>query len=471
MTMKRIMQQTALLIALLILLVGVASCSRKSSTGKPSNVDYYTCTMHPSVHSEDPGKCPICSMDLVPVMKKSTEAKPSPSEQGAHKIKYYKSTMMAGEVSGKPAKDSMGMDMVPVFEDEKPGAVNQPSEFVVPVERQQQIGVRYAKVERKPLFHTIRAVGLIVPNKGRNWQFVSRVDGYVQKLQVTAPGELVEKNAPLLSIYSPDLLTSEREFVELLRMRDQAKSKDARETPQRLIESARRRLQLWNVTEEQIAELEKTRKASDTLTLLSPFRGVVQSVPVEQGKNVKVGDILVEVADLSVVWVWAEFYENELPMLQVGQKIDVTTKSYPGEKFEGTISLINPFLEEAKRTAKVRIDIANPDFRLRPGMYVNAELAMDMGQALTIPVSAVMPTGTRNVVFVDKGEGKLEPRIVELGTKYGDIYEVKSGLTENERVVASANFLIDAESKVQGALKAFEEQPSPQEDASTGTKP
>src|SRR5438128_5968809 len=146
-----------------------------------------------------------------------------------------------------------------------------PSEFVVPVERQQQIGVRYAKVERKPLRHTIRAVGLIVPDKTRNWQFVSRVDGYIQKLDVTAPGELVDKNAPLLSIYSPDLLTSEREFVELLRMRDQAKTKDARETPQRLIESAKRRLQLWNVTEGQVTELEKTRKASDTLTLFSPF--------------------------------------------------------------------------------------------------------------------------------------------------------------------------------------------------------
>ena len=487
--MKQFMQKTVPLIAFVILVVGATSCPRKNSAGKPDNVDYYTCTMHPSVREKEPGKCPICSMDLVPVMKKSggetpaqvssageqqregAEAKPSPSERGEPKIKYYKSTMMPGEVSGKPAKDSMGMDMVPVFEDEKPGAANQPSEFLVPVERQQQIGVRYAKVERKPLFHTIRAVGLIVPDKGRNWQFVSRVDGYVQKLQVTAPGELVDKNAPLLSIYSPDLLTSEREFVELLRMRDQARSKDARETPQRLIESARRRLQLWNVTEGQIAELEKTRKASDTLTLLSPFRGVVQSVPVEQGKNVKVGDMLVEVADLSVVWVWAEFYENELPMLQVGQKIDVTTKSYPGEKFEDTISLINPFLEEAKRTAKVRIDIANPDFRLRPGMYVNAELAMDMGQALTMPVSAVMPTGTRNVVFVDKGEGKLEPRIVELGTKYGDIYEVKSGLKENERVVASANFLIDAESKVQGASKGFEDAQTPQEGVSPGTKP
>src|SRR5256886_5908204 len=230
----------------------------------------------------------------------------------------------------------------------------QTSEFVVPVERQQQIGVRYANVERKPLRHAIRAVGLIVPDKTRNWQFVSRVDGYVQKLDVTAPGELVEKDAALLSIYSPDLFSSEREFVELLRMRDQAKSKEARETPQRLIESAKRRLQLWNVTEQQIAELEKTRKASDTLTLLSPFRGVVQSVPVEQGESVKTGDLLVELADLTVVCFWAAFYENELSMLKVGQKFTITAKSYPGEKFEGTLSVINPFLDEMKRTSKVR---------------------------------------------------------------------------------------------------------------------
>jgi membrane fusion protein, copper/silver efflux system len=447
--MELSMRRTALLLTLIALLVGAASCSKKSATGKSSNVDYWTCTMHPSVREKEPGRCPICGMDLVPVIKASV----TPASSGKQPPQHDHAAMLAGRPSGGTASAPPS------------------DEFVVPVERQQQIGVRYAKVERKPLSHTIRAVGLIVPDKTRNWQFVSRVDGYVQKLDVTAPGELVDKNAPLLSIYSPDLLTSEREFVELLRMRDQAKSKDARETPQRLIESARRRLQLWNVTEEQIAELEKTRKASDTLTLLSPFRGVVQSVPLEQGKNVKVGDMLVEVADLSVVWVWAEFYENELSMLQVGQKIDITTKSYPGEKFEGTISVINPFLDETKRTAKVRIDVANADFKLRPGMYVNADLSMDMGESLTIPVSAVMPTGTRNVVFVDKGEGKLEPRIVELGSKYGDIYEVKSGAQENERVVASANFLIDAESKVQGALKGFDEYQKAQEDVSPGAKP
>jgi membrane fusion protein, copper/silver efflux system len=439
---RRFFNKIIPLIAVLTLL-GMASCSKGPTAKENSNIDYWTCTMHPSVHSKTPGKCPICSMDLVPVLKKG-----------------------GGEMKGMAGMPGMsGMK-----EGEMKGG-EKPSEFVVPVERQQQIGVTYAKVERKPLRHTIRAVGLIVPDKTRNWQFVSRVDGYVQKLHVATPGELVEKDGPLLSIYSPDLLTSEREFVELLRMRYDAKTREARETPQRLIESAKRRLQLWNVTEQQIAELEKTRKVSDTLTLLSPFRGVVQSVPVEQGKSVKVGDMLVEVTDLSVVWVWAEFYESELSMLSGGQKLAVTTKSYPGEKFGGTISVINPFLDEVKRTAKVRIDIPNPDFKLRPGMYVNAELEMDMGEALTVPVSAVMPTGTRNLVFVDKGEGKLEPRVVQVGYKYGDIYEVQSGLEDNERVIASANFLISAESKVQGALKEFEEGHRSQETTPPEGKP
>jgi membrane fusion protein, copper/silver efflux system len=449
MTVKLILLKTALLTALIALLFGATSCSKKSATEKPANVDYYTCTMHPSVHANEPGKCPICEMDLVPVMKKSADQAQlqASSPQGGGDMKDMAEMqgmagMHGGHAHGMPPRNA------------PQGA--QTHEFIVPVERQQQIGVTYAKVERKPLAHTIRAVGMIVPDKAGNWQFVSRVDGYVQKLAVTAPGELVEKDAPLLSIYSPDLFSSEREFVELLRMRDQARSKDARETPQRLIQAAKRRLQLWNVTDEQIAELEKTRKPSDTLTLLSPFRGVVQSVPVEQGKNVKVGDMLVEVADLSTVWVWAEFYENELSMLQAGQEFSITTASYPGEKFKGTLSVIDPFLDPAKRTARVRIVIPNPDFKLRPGMYVNAELGMQMGEGLTVPVSAVMPTGSRNIVFVDKGGGKLEPRVVQLGTKYGDSYQVQSGLQENERVVVSANFLIDAESKVQGALNDFE---------------
>jgi RND family efflux transporter MFP subunit len=452
------MKSKALKVFAIVLLCVGAACSKPKFT-KPPDVDYYTCTMHPSVRAEQPGKCPICGMDLVPVMKKgvgeTTGSSATQAVNGARKIKYYKSTMMPGEVSAKPAKDSMGIEMVPVYEDEKSGGAGRPSEFVVPVERQQQIGVTYATVKRGPLHHTIRAVGTVEPDLQRHWAFVARVDGYVQELFVSSPGQVVEKDSPLMSIYSPDVLTTERELVMLLRMRDEAKTKESRATPDRLLTAAESRLRQWNITDEQIADLERKRKPSESLTLRSPFRGVVQDVPAHQGVNVKIGDHLIDIADLSVVWIWAEFYESELSMLQTGQEVTATTSAFPNEQFQGRVSVINPFLEQAKRTTKVRIDIANSDFKLRPGMYADVELGMDMGEGLVVPASAVMPTGSREIAFVDKGGGKLEPRIVELGEQIGDHYEVKSGLAEGERVVASANFLIDAESKVQGALKDF----------------
>ncbi len=450
-----------LTIAAMLGLAGLTACQKQGAGGADPNVDYYTCTMHPSVKSHDAkAKCPICSMDLVPVFKKGA-GNPTPLQAGGRKIKHYKSTMMPGEISPKPAKDSMGMDMVPVYEEQPAGAGNQLSEFSVPVERQQQIGVTYAAAERKSLHHVIRTVGMVVADRKRHWEFVARVEGYVQKLYVTSPGEPIEEGQPLLTIYSPELATAERELVNLLAARDRAATPEARASTERLIEAGRRRLEQWNITAKQIAELEKSRKPSEFLTLESPFKGVVEDVPAEQGQKVMIGDHLVAVADLSVVWVWAEFYENEISMLAKGQKVRITTNAYPGEKFDAELSLIDPFLAETTRTAKVRVDIPNPGFKLRPGMYVNIELAMDMGEGLTIPVSAVMPTGSRSLVFVDKGGGKLEPRFVQLGKKYGDIYEMLDGLKAGERVVASANFLIDAESKVQGAVKSFEPKETP----------
>ncbi|PYL01928.1 MAG: efflux RND transporter periplasmic adaptor subunit [Verrucomicrobia bacterium] len=424
---------TVRLFVLAVLFVSSA-CSKPSQSRKPPDVDYYTCTMHPSVHAEAPGKCPICGMELVPVMKKSTSPSAFESSSGGGM------QGMAGMPGMQSGKQTSGV----------------PShEFVVPVERQQQIGVTYATVTRAPLHHTIRAVGTVEPDLQHHWAFVARVDGYVQELFVPSAGQIVEKDAPLLSIYSPDLLTTSRELVMLLGMRDEAKAREARVTPERLIASAESRLRQWNVTDEQIAELERTRQPTEASTLRSPFRGVVQEVAARQGVNVKVGDRLIDIADLSVVWIWAEFYESELSMLQTGQRVTVTSSAFPNDRFEGRVALINPFVDQAKRTAKVRIDIPNPDFKLRPGIYTDVELGMDMGEGLTVPASAVMPTGSREIAFVDKGGGKLEPRIIKLGEQIGDHYEVKSGLAEGERVVTSANFLIDAESKVQGALKDF----------------
>jgi membrane fusion protein, copper/silver efflux system len=389
-----------------------AACS-KTAPPKPANVDHYTCTMHPSVRAEAPGKCPICGMDLVPVMKAQTSPGPNENKSSSNR------------------------------------------EFVVPVERQQQIGVTYATVSRKPLRKEIRALGTVEADLQKHWAFVARVDGYVQQLFVPSAGEVVEKDQPLLSIYSPDLLTTERELVMLLRMRDEARTAQARETPERLISATESRLRQWSITPEQIGALEKNRTPTDIITLHTPFRGVVQDLPAHQGVAVKMGDHLVDVADLSTVWVWAEFYESELGTLKKGQTVSVATKSFPEESFDGSVAIVNPFVDETKRTSRARIDVSNPDFKLRPGMYANVTLGVAAGDQLAIPVSAIMPTGARNLAFVDKGNGKIEPRDVKLAGQFGDFYAILSGVAEGERVIASANFLIDAEAKVQGALADF----------------
>jgi Cu(I)/Ag(I) efflux system membrane fusion protein len=395
-----------------------ASCKNRGSEAKPANVDYYTCTMHPSVKRQRPtDKCPICSMDLVPVMK------PGPGPQ---------TTTTSNE--------------------------DKPREFSVPVERQQQFGVTYTAIEKRPFQRSIRAVGVATYDRQRHWDFVPRIEGYVKTLFVASPGDLVEKDAPILTLYSPELLITQNEFVDALKVRDEAKAKDnqaLRQSTENLIQSARQRLSLWSISEREIAELEKTREPHEHLTLYSPFKGVVQNIGVDQGGKVTVGEHLVEIADLSVVWVWAQFYQDELPLLKRGLPVSITTPSYPGESIAGKIAVIDPFINDATRTGQVRIDVENPGFKLRPEMYVDVELAVDMGEGVAVPVPAVLPTGKHNIVFVDKGKGKLEPRFIELGRKCGDFYQVKSGLKETERVVTSANFLIDAEAKVQGALKSW----------------
>ncbi len=421
-------------LAIALLFAMTPACSKhETAGGKESNIDHWTCTMHPSVHAKDPGKCPICGMTLVPVMKRSAAPSTSPAAQGG--------------MQGMPGMSGNGKEMAP----EKPG------EFRVPMERQQQIGVTYATVESKPLNHTIRAAGKVAPDTQRLWRVVARAGGYVQELGVSAPGEIVKKGQVLMTLYSPELLTTQRELIDLLRMRESAPKgpHSARADAQSLIESAERRLRLWNITDEQVAEIEKSRKAEEALPIISKMDGVVQTLPVTQGMTIAPGNTLVDVADLSVVWVWGEFYQEELPMLQIGQEVTVTSASYPGEEFKGKLSLVDPFINDVKRTGRVRLDIQNPELKLKPDMYVDVLLQMEMGQSLVVPVSAIMPTGKRNIAFVDKGEGKLEPRFLELGGKFGDVYAVKSGLKEGERVVASANFLIDAESKIQGALKSW----------------
>lgn len=430
-----------LLLAAGLLFVFTACSPRQHDQPAGGDVEYYTCPMHPSVRKHDPNdKCPICKMDLVPVMKRTggsatgaTNSAPDGSVGAGH----------THGATGAGQPQSSGAHL---------------AEFVVPAHRQQQIGVTYATALRRELRRPIRAVGVVAYDKQRQWDFVSRVDGYIQKLEISSRGELVEKDQPLLTIYSPELMTTQREFLDLVRLRERAVesgSTTAIESAERLLEAARRRLLLWNITEDQIKGLETERRGQDTLTLVSPFKGVVQDLRATQGQRVTVGERLVNVTDLSVVWIWAEFYQDEIAFLKQGMPVTLTSSTYSDERFQGTIAVVDPFINELTRTARVRIDVENPHLKLRPDMYVNVLVEAELGQTLTIPVQAVMPTGERNLVFVDKGEGKLEPRFVQLGRSAGDLYPVKSGLEEGERIVASANFLIDAEAKVQGAVRTW----------------
>jgi Cu(I)/Ag(I) efflux system membrane fusion protein len=401
-------------------------------------------------------------MDLVPVLKKVSNE----DAGGMTKNDNTSGTMKSGSDSMggmqmKSGSDAMdGMRMPPPSQ----GAAKS-TEFTVPVERQQQIGVTYATVTKRPIELSIRSVGMLESDTSKMFDYVARVDGYVQELKVNSPGQQVSQGQPLLTIYSPDLRSTEQELVNLLNDRD----RNGRGSNDQLIEASKMRLKLWNVSDQEIAELEKSRKPSDQLMLRSPFDGVVGDVMVRPGMSVKTGDKLTTVLDLSTLWVWAEFYENEVGLLKQGQTIDVSLPAFPNQIFKGQIAVINPVIDPAKRTARVRIDIPNANAQLHPGMYANVEVKIDDGEGLTIPVQAALPTGERMLVFLDRGQGKLLPRYVQVGRSFTTFdgqqeesyYQVVKGLAEGDRIVDSANFLIDAESQVQGALKDWEGEQQP----------
>jgi membrane fusion protein, copper/silver efflux system len=412
------MKNAFLLCLIMALALLAVSCGRHEKK-KPDNVAYYTCTMHPSVRSQDPdGKCPICGMSLVPVLVQTNAATATTAPESA------------------------------------PHTV----EFNIPERRQQLIGVTYATVETRPLQSTIRAPGVVTFDPLRRWSYVSRVEGYVEKLEVSSAGQKVENGQALLTLHSPDLLVAEHEYVDLLQNFDRAKTANlqaAIDTARQNLDAARRRLQFWNIEDAEIERLEKTRQPGEYLTLYSPFQGVVWNLQTGQGRRVTAGDALVEVIDLSAVWVWVDFYQDDLPLLTNGLPVTITSETEPTLHVDGTIALIDPFLDAFKRTCRARVDLANSDLKLRPEMYVNAELHLDFGVGLAAPVGAVLPAGERNYVFVDKGAGSLEPRVVELGRKCGEYYAIRKGLAAGERVADSALFLIDAEAKVQGALGSW----------------
>jgi RND family efflux transporter MFP subunit len=334
----------------------------------------------------------------------------------------------------------------------------------IPIRKQQLIGVRTEVVKRAPFVRTIRAVGRVAVDETRLRHVHTKIEGWVERLYVNATGEKVRMGQPLLSIYSPELLATQEEHLLALRSRaalGEGAPPEAVERADELVASSRRRLLLYDFTPRQVDDLEKSGEPSRAVTLFSPVSGYVLQRNVTGGEKIDAGTLLLDIADLSRVWALASVYEYELPFVKVGQPAAMTLASIPGRTFQGKVSLIYPVLEESTRTAQVRIEFANPDMDLKPGMFARVELQGSLGERLAIPSSAVLSSGTRDIVFVAQGDGYFEPREVRIGLRLPDAMEILEGVSEGERVVTSGNFLIDSESRLKAALEAAAEPPGP----------
>jgi len=340
---------------------------------------------------------------------------------------------------------------------QKEGKVQEiaPGTVQISPERQQLIGVRLGTVEKRALQKVIRTVGRIDYDEKRIGIVSPKIGGWIEELFVDFTGRFVRKGEPLLTIYSPELVSTQEEYLLALKAKqDWSKSpfSEVGEGGNLLAESARRRLKLWDISDAQIKALEEGREPQKTLTLYSPFTGHVLEKMVNKGQFVDAGMALFKIADLSVVWLIADIYESELSAIRVGQPAAIQMSYYPGETFTGKAIYIFPYMDAQTRTAKVRYEFANPHGKLKPEMFANVEITVRLGDKLAVPEGAVIDTGVRKVVVVDRGSGYFEPREVRLGSKAGDVFEVLDGLKAGERVVTSANFLIDSESKLKEAV-------------------
>ena len=325
-------------------------------------------------------------------------------------------------------------------------------------EKQQLVGIRTAVAEIRPLVKKIRTVGIVAYDETKVTQVFSKVDGWIEKLFVNYTGKLVERGEPLFTFYSPELVSTQEEYLLALRAKETLGSSSLKEISMgsaSLLEAARRRLALWDISDEQIEELQKSGQPKRTLTFFSPMAGFVTKKDAFQGMKVMPDKELYTIADLSTVWVNADIYEFELAQIHLGQRASITLSYFPGRVFSGKVAWVAPVLDEKTRTVKVRLDFPNPDFTLKPEMYTNVEITIDAGRKLAVPDEAVLDSGLRKVVFLDKGDGRFAPAEVKLGGKYDKYYEVLAGLSPGEKILASASFLLDSESRLHEAMGAM----------------
>jgi Cu(I)/Ag(I) efflux system membrane fusion protein len=364
---------------------------------------YWTCPMHPSVKQSGPGKCPLCGMDLT-------------------------------RVGGPETPET------------------RPGETVLDPERRQLIGVRTGTVVTRPVEAEVRAVGRVAFDETRFEDVTTRYGGFIGRLHVEQTGQAVRRGQTLFTLYSPELYAAQREYLVALASQRAARETGAPDRADYLVEAARRKLRLWELSDAQIRGIAERGEPIEQIAVPSPASGYIVEKDVVQGAAVQPGMRLFRIAGLDRVWVEAQVYESELPRVRPGQTAAVTLPYLPGQSFQGRVSLILPGLDPESRTGQVRIEVANRATAggpmLKPDMYADVRLAGQAREALMVPASAVLYTGPRNLVFLDLGEGRFQQREVQLGPKAGEYFEVLSGLQEGDRVVTSGNFLLDAETRL-----------------------
>jgi len=377
---------------------------------------------------------------------------------GERKILYWVDPMHPAYRSDKPGiAPDCGMQLVPVYADEAEAMKDMPpgSVMITPA-KQQLIGVRTAPVERQHLRRTIRAVGRVSFDETKVAQIHTKVTGYVEDVFVDFVGKSVRKGDPLFTVYSPDLVSTQQEYLIALRGKkylSDAPFPEISNSADTLLRAARERLLLWDVSSDQIQALEQEGKVQRTLTMYSPATGIVTERAVfQKGRYITPEISLYTIVDLSTAWVLAEIYEYEVPDVQVGQIATMRLSYSLGKIFTGKITYIYPTLDPKTRTVKVRLEFPNPDFELKPEMFTEVELKIDYGSQIVVPQEAVLDAGTEQVVFVAHGGGYFEPRKIQIGAKVDDRIIVIGGLRPGETIVTSGNFLIDSESRLKTAM-------------------
>jgi Cu(I)/Ag(I) efflux system membrane fusion protein/cobalt-zinc-cadmium efflux system membrane fusion protein len=402
--------------------------------------------MHPKVIQDHPGKCPICHMPLTPMKSANSDDPPKNGKQ-----LWWDPMLGPSSVTDHPGKSAMGMDMVP-YTPQGGG-----SEVVIDPAVVQNMGVQTAPVTRGPLHKTVRAVGVFkIPEPGLH-DINLKLGGWIDKLYADQEGMHVMKGEPLFALYSPELQVAEQELISAVQSRaalgDDA-SPTLRKEADGLIASARRKLELWDVDGQEIDAIAKADRPPRDVVFHSPATGHIEDKAIVQGSAVQAGTKLMGVADHTEMWLDAQVYEEQIPLVRMGQPVEVTVDAVPGKTFTGKVTFIYPHLDHMTRTLMVRATFDNPDFELKPGMYADANVVTEpVPEAIQVPQEAMIDTGTRQIVFVANGDGHFGPRTVRAGLRGDDDrLQIVEGLAVGETVVTSGQFLMDVESRTNEAI-------------------